>query len=324
MLLKSGFMRGLTGSLALCCSLATQAHAEESRPAGPPEKLLPPERSASEGERGGFDPLRDEIRWSESGEDKPYWRRNFFKRVVTDQWFFVRHWVPAEVQRPSVFSPFLAAGVMAAASDGRADGIDQQLLGRMRVRGGFGDGVTLRLSQLGEGGTAAIFLGGGYLLSRWRGNNRMARATSLSSEALLTAGIWSVILKPLTRRTRPSADGTGEFFATEVGPDQSTRSFPSGHAMGAFAVATVFADEYRDKKWVRWVAYGGAGLIAWSRVARGRHFPSDVVFGALLGNSFGRMVAARDRGLEPGRRGKLDVIYDPLGEIHGLSYTKRW
>jgi len=110
-------------------------------------------------------------------------------------------------------------------------------------------------------------------------------------------------LKKFSRRTRPFNGGTGEFFVSDPPPGQSNGSFPSGHASGVFAVATVFAHEFRDSRWVPWVAYGSAGLIALSRVSLGRHFPTDIVTGAILGNSIGRMVSHRSdshtAGLDP-------------------------
>src|SRR6184192_4438522 len=52
--------------------------------------------------------------------------------------------------------------------------------------------------------------------------------------------------------------------------------FPSGHSIGAFSLATVFARRYREHRWVPWVAYGLAGLVSFSRITAQAHFPSDV------------------------------------------------
>src|SRR5260370_19249158 len=59
--------------------------------------------------------------------------------------------------------------------------------------------------------------------------------------------------------------------------------FPSGHTLVAFSVAMIFAERYRNHRWVRWVAYTGAGAIAFSRITKQAHFPSDVFAGAVLG-----------------------------------------
>lgn len=58
-------------------------------------------------------------------------------------------------------------------------------------------------------------------------------------------------------------------------------SFPSGHTANSFAVAGVFY-YYGNKKWGI-AALIFAGLIGFSRLYLGVHYPSDVLCGALLG-----------------------------------------
>ena len=69
-------------------------------------------------------------------------------------------------------------------------------------------------------------------------------------------------------------------------------SFPSGHAVGAFALAAVFSARYRDHRWVPWVAYGVATLVGFSRITLQSHFPSDVFAGSVLGGVIGHAVGA--------------------------------
>jgi membrane-associated phospholipid phosphatase len=70
-------------------------------------------------------------------------------------------------------------------------------------------------------------------------------------------------------------------------------SFPSGHAMMSFSVATVFARRYRQHRWVPYVAYGLASVISFSRVTTSAHFPSDVFLGAALGYAIARFDVVR-------------------------------
>ena len=77
-------------------------------------------------------------------------------------------------------------------------------------------------------------------------------------------------------------------------PDGSNnQSFPSGHASGAFASATVLARHYGWKVGIP--AYGFAGYVAASRLNENAHFLSDVVFGAALGILAGRTVTVGRR-----------------------------
>lgn len=72
-------------------------------------------------------------------------------------------------------------------------------------------------------------------------------------------------------------------------PDgSSTTSFPSGHTSSSFATATVLQRRYGWR--IGAPAYAFAGYVAGSRLNEGRHYLSDVVFGAALGIMSGRTV----------------------------------
>lgn len=57
-------------------------------------------------------------------------------------------------------------------------------------------------------------------------------------------------------------------------------SFPSGHAVISFAAAYVLA---RKKPKLKWLFYSLAVIISFSRIYLGKHFPSDVMAGAVIG-----------------------------------------
>jgi membrane-associated phospholipid phosphatase len=87
------------------------------------------------------------------------------------------------------------------------------------------------------------------------------------------ASTMAFALKPVTRRRRPSVVRT-------LGPGTSSSSLPSSHTAGAFAYAT--AATLRTPP-AGMLLLPAAALVAWSRAASARHFPTDVAFGALLG-----------------------------------------
>jgi membrane-associated phospholipid phosphatase len=115
----------------------------------------------------------------------------------------------------------------------------------------------------------------------------------LAGEAVLDAEILTTVMKAVDRRKRPSEyspGGTlGDNWFEGTSPAYKARgSFPSGHAIAAFSVATVFARRYPQKKWVPYVAYGLATFVGFSRLTLSAHYPSDVFMGAALGYSISR------------------------------------
>lgn len=257
--------------------------------------------------------------------DRPYWRANLFGRFFRDQGYLLKTWWPGELRRPAFTGTVLAGAAIAADSAGSPEGPDREIEEYVRGAswGGQAGPTWRRFTNLGNGSTGALLIGAGYLVGRWRGDDRLAEASSLSAEALLSAGLYSTVLKALTERTRPAGGGRGDFFEYQAPAGQVGGSFPSGHATGAFTVATVFAGTYADHRWVPWVAYGTAGLIGTSRIALARHFPSDVLVGAMLGHSIGRMVLARQA--ETGESlSRIEPFVDMSRQDAGIFWTRRW
>ena len=261
---------------------------------------------------------------SKAGDgDRPYWRTNLFKRVFTDQKFLLTRWWPQEIKDPS-FAATLGAGLALVIQSGGREGGGQDLRWESGISGAAGSEVqktSRRLTRLGNGTTVAAILGITYLSSRRAHADRLSRASSLAAESLLDAGIWIEALKLTTARVRPNSTDAGSFF--HYGSQQNG-SFPSGHAMGAFSVAAVFAESYRDKKWVPWLSYGLATLVGASRLTLGRHFPGDVIVGAVLGTSIGRGVVARSGEETPRTRGTFVPVVGPEGRGVGVGWSYSW
>jgi len=128
-----------------------------------------------------------------------------------------------------------------------------------------------------------------YGVSLLRRNSYDQKTFFLAAEASLSTAILNTVMKDLTRRYYPAdVPVNGDFGDTWFKKDWEdweggVGSFPSGHTSAAFAVATVFAKRYPHLRWVRWVAYGSAALVGFSRVSLESHFPSDVFVGAAIG-----------------------------------------
>jgi membrane-associated phospholipid phosphatase len=119
----------------------------------------------------------------------------------------------------------------------------------------------------------------------------------LAGEAYADSAVVDLAIKAVTRRKRPSdvppgAPFNDTFFSGGKSPFKGS-SFPSGHAAGAFAIATVVATRYHTHRWVPWAVYGFATAVSLSRVTTSAHFPSDVFLGAALGYTITRYQVLR-------------------------------
>lgn len=127
-------------------------------------------------------------------------------------------------------------------------------------------------------------------------HDEVARETGiLSGEAMADSVAVSYALKAISRRERPTVDqAKGKFFQQGVGLDSS---FPSNHAIIAWASAAVMASEY-DGKMAQLSIYGLATGLSASRVVARQHFPSDVLVGSAVGWMIGRYVVHKHRHAE--------------------------
>jgi membrane-associated phospholipid phosphatase len=130
--------------------------------------------------------------------------------------------------------------------------------------------------------------------------------TLLATQAYLVAGAAQVVTKALTGVQRPnyydpvtgknSFAFHGPFYRFKkdkngkTGGSNTHSSFPSGHTTGAFAAATVFAMEYKEKPLIPIISYSAATLIGLSRLTENKHWATDVLVGAALGYLSGKQV----------------------------------
>lgn len=102
----------------------------------------------------------------------------------------------------------------------------------------------------------------------------------------------SSLLKFIIDRPRPCHELANVHLLVGCG---SGYSFPSSHAVNNFAAALVLS--YFLPRWT-WAFLSYAGVIAFSRVYVGVHYPSDVVAGAMVGVAVGFLVLTAFRQTE--------------------------
>ena len=158
--------------------------------------------------------------------------------------------------------------------------------------------VTPAMRGLSDAGAhGAVWIVIGVVAAVWLRRPLLAVAMVAAEEV---ASIVDGVLKNAIGRERPPLADPRVHALIPLPHDPS---MPSGHAMMAFAGATLLA---LVAPRVGWVFFALAAGIAISRVYLGVHFPSDVVVGAAIGALIGALAYAVLRPLEP--RGRTAVL----------------
>ncbi len=149
-------------------------------------------------------------------------------------------------------------------------------------KGGTSDSVASAVKPLGQGYLALPLVASWYLIGRKARDGRAQETGRLGFESFILTAAATQFLKFSTHRDRPNESLDHGVWN---GPSFSNRhlSFPSGDASSVFAVATIFATEYKEKRWVPPLAYGLAALTAMARVHDNAHWSSDVFVGSVVG-----------------------------------------
>ncbi len=141
-----------------------------------------------------------------------------------------------------------------------------------------------RISNVGATYTLIPLVAGFYAYGVWRDEPKPREVGILGTEALLDSLIVVEVLKPIFGRERPDATRERAHFFDGGG------SFPSGHAIESWTLASLISHEYHNTIMVPITAYGLATVVSLSRFAAQRHFASDILVGGAMGWFIGRYV----------------------------------
>lgn len=153
-------------------------------------------------------------------------------------------------------------------------------------------GIVRRIAQPGS-----VVIGASmYAAGRIANNDRLAELGLFGTEALFVGGGSADVLKMFFGRARPYVDtvpnpDNWQFMRGFHGGNKY-QSFPSGHSVAAFAAAAAVSSEVSrwSPRWIYVVGpamYGGATMVALSRMYENRHWASDVITGAAIGTFAG-------------------------------------
>jgi hypothetical protein len=157
---------------------------------------------------------------------------------------------------------------------------------------------------------ASAIAGGIYLTGLFTKDEHEQEVGIRTAEATVDSVIMYAAMKAIFQRQRPySGPGEGKFFAG----NWTNGSFPSGHAMFTWTIASAVAHQYHSIP-LDLAMYGLASTVTVTRVTAGQHFPSDVFVGSILGYLIGDYVAHKQEQVGPIRAGKLERVRNALLE----------
>ena len=261
--------------------IPTRAPAQTTRPdQSPPAAHLPNEPPETPGPPAPS---------PEPDFDRPVSWKLLYHNVIADQkqiWSF-----PARLVHGQNWTP--TAGVLGTTAGlFFLDPSEAGYFRRTTTFHGFNHIFNGNATAIGMGAVSASL----YAIGRIRKDSKMQHTALLAGEAMADAAIVQTVLKDTTMRLRPVRYPASGWFATSSSPTSYIRgngSFPSGHSIEAFAVATIIARRYRNHRWVPYAAYGLASVVGFSRLTLNVHFLSDVVMGGALGYSISRFTVLR-------------------------------
>lgn len=131
------------------------------------------------------------------------------------------------------------------------------------------------ITHLGSGGAVWICLSLFFMATKKYRRTGIIAAAAL----ILSLIVCNLLIKPFTARIRPFILGNPPDNLI-INPPKDF-SFPSGHTSASFAAAVSIL--LCGHSSLAYAALILAGLIGFSRLYLYVHYPSDVVFGALLG-----------------------------------------
>jgi len=162
--------------------------------------------------------------------------------------------------------------------------------------------INTAIYDIGQGSTVIWLAAGFYIAGKIKRNNRALTTASQLTEAFLTLGIGTQIMKYASGRENPS-DATmprgrwQPFPGWQDFQQYKTKydAFPSGHLATFVSAVTIIGENYPEKKWIKPLGYSIAALCGLSMINNGVHWASDFPLAIALGHGYGKFIARKAR-----------------------------
>ncbi|HEY2026860.1 MAG TPA: phosphatase PAP2 family protein [Gemmatimonadaceae bacterium] len=170
-----------------------------------------------------------------------------------------------------------------------------------------------------------------YAAGRLARNRKLASLGLHGTEALAVGELTAGLIKGVVGRQRPFVEprnANSYQLLRGFRKGNPFQSFPSGHAVAAFAAAAAVTGETsRNAPNTRWIVgpilYGGAALAGVSRMYNNQHWASDVLVGAAIG-TFAGLKVVRYHDAHPNNRVDQFLLAGSLMPAPDGGHTVRW
>lgn len=162
--------------------------------------------------------------------------------------------------------------------------------------------INSALYQMGEGGTSMLLAGGLYVYGKIHHDFRSLQTASDISEAFVTMGIATQLLKRIVGRQSPyvatAPGGLWHPFTPTSEYQQHVPkydAFPSGHLATIMATVTVLAKNYPEKTWIKPIGYTILSVVGFAMMNNGVHWAGDYPLAIGLGYICGSITVAQHK-----------------------------
>jgi hypothetical protein len=164
--------------------------------------------------------------------------------------------------------------------------------------------VNTAFYNIGQGSTSMLLAAGFFIGGKIKKDNRALQTASQLTQAFITLGAGTQLMKYATGRETPSsasrARGAWRPFPS-IEDFQSDKSrydaYPSGHLATFVSMVTIIGENYPEKKWIKPVGYGLSALCSLAMINNGVHWASDYPLGFALGYGTGKFISKKHKKL---------------------------
>ncbi len=168
------------------------------------------------------------------------------------------------------------------------------------------------------------YASGAMYVTGWlSGDSEVRILGRLMIESIILGGATAIVVQTGLGRARPFEE-EGAFSFHTFSTQERYLSFPSGHAVVAFGMASVLAERV-DEPVFDVVVYGLATVSVAGRVFQDKHWLSDVVVGSAIGLASGLYVSHREqeRSGKQHPAAKERFSWNIVPTMNGLHFTMK-